>query len=818
MFGTAARATAAGRALLAPAFAAALALFAVRCGTDQPTAPAPAPPSAPAPPPAPPPTPAPAPVPGTLGAATHVVPVFPDGSGDSGRQGFLRIVNYSSGAGAVEIRAFDGDGLHYGPATLTVEAGQAVHLDAEDLARGNPARGLSGATGSGWGDGGLALSTGLDIMVLSYIRHRDGFLTSMHEVAPRAGNRYLVPTFQPGSEPDRRSRLRLINTGEDPAFVRIRGIDDRGNRSREATVSLPAGATREFTAAELESGTGLNGALGRGSGRWRLALESEVELVVVSLLENPAGYLANLSSAPHPTRSGAWTVPLFPAAADPRGRRGLVRVINHAPRGGDVQITAFDDGPRRHPPFRVRIEAGHAAHLGPVDLEAALSAGGGSGGRLVVSSELDIEVLSYLEHPDGFLAPIHDVAPLDGHRVATFPASGDPDRESRLRLINPGEAAARVTVGAIGDRGGPPVHTVEVTVPAGAAREFTAADLGLRATAASDPGDGPGFWRLVIDSGERVEAMSLLESATGRLANLSTEGRRDPVPVEDHFVETPRGNPAGVAVSVVDGVGFAAGEHGQRITDIFLDRTRYASLVQIGGWGEWALHGAAVEGSNRAGYVRHAVTRGGGIFWTATDDAPLYQPGRSGWFLKHGRPLGQNAREFANWMRNRDVLFVSSLENPTCDGPPERCVTVYCDDFELDANREWIPLCGVVDDYVAHTGVGLDRALFVGALSGNEAFGAIRADGVFALHTIYVESPDGSTSQATPVLAAYATNLSFANPSWGARRLKRELLALAREETITYHVGGIASGAPVTERRTVKTIRPRFAPLRAPGR
>ena len=735
---------------------------------------------------------------------THLAPLFPENSDGSGREGLVRIVNYSREPGAVRITAFDKGGREHGPAGLAIEAGQTIQLAPEGLARGNPAGGVSGTIGSGWGDGRLELSSDLDLMVLSYVRHRDGFLTAMHDVVPREGDSYHVRTFHPGSGPSQTSLLRLINTGQNQAAVRIRGIDDRGVSGGPVTVSVPAGATREFTAAVLESGTGVNGALGRGAGRWRLIVESDDDLVVQSLSESPAGRLVNLSAVPR-AKHGAWTVPLFPGASDPSGRRGLLRIINRSARGGSVRITAFDDRGRRYPPFTTRVAAGQTMHLDSGALEAELSPGAGSGNwRLVASGDPEIEVLSYIEHPDGLLTAMHDVAPLDGHRVSTFLPGG------RLRLVNAGETAALVTVAAVDDRGASSGGTFGLTVPAGAAREFTAAELGF--------GGDSGSRRLVIDSEETVEAMSLLESPAGHLANLSSEPWRDPVPVEDRYVETYRGNPAGVAVSVVDGEGFDPGEHGQRITDTFLDRTRYAALVQIGGRGEYALNGSLLGGGNMDGYVIHALTRGGGVFWSATTLEPLYLPGEtSTWFVKHGRPFKRAVREFAHWMQDRDALFIGGVENPTCFGPRGRCVPVYCDDFELYAELDggWIPLCGEFSDYVAHSGVGLDNVLFAGALDPRfgSASGAIRADGVFQPHTIYVESPDGSTSHATAVLAAYAVNLAFANPSWSAARLKRELMALAREETVDYDIGASTEqGTIVTERRTVRTIRPGFAP------
>ena len=441
-------------------------------------------------------------------------------------------------------------------------------------------------------------------------------------------------------------------------------------------------------------------------------------------------------------------------------------------------------------------------HLDSDELAAELSTGAGAGSRrLVASSDLDIEVLSYVEHPDGLLTATHDVAPLGGYRVATFAAGG------RLRLVNAGETAARVTVTAVDDRGSSSAGAFEATVPAAATREFVAADMGFGGTS--------GNWRLVIDSEAWVEAMSLLESPTGHLANLSTEPRRDPVPVEEFPVAATLGNPAGVPVSVIDGEGFDPGEHGQRITDTFFDHTRHAALAQVGEWGEFALNGSELV-ANAYGSVLHALTLGGGIFWTATDSSPGYNPNWTDpWFVKHDRPFMRNMREFANWRRDRDVLFISSLENTSVRETEDGYVPAYCDDFEVreDLDWLWVPLCGEFDDYVAHSGVGIDTVLFAGALDPRfgHASGAIRADGVFAPHAICVEARD--TSHATAVLAAYAVNLSFANPSWSAARLKRELMALAREETVDYDEGRSNEfGTVVLDRRAIRIIRPEFAP------
>ena len=75
--------------------------------------------------------------------------------------------------------------------------------------------------------------------------------------------------------------------------------DDRGSPSVGAvTFPVPAGRARAFTAAELEAGAaGFDGALGDGSGKWRLAVSSDEPILVMSLLESPTGHLTNLSTA-----------------------------------------------------------------------------------------------------------------------------------------------------------------------------------------------------------------------------------------------------------------------------------------------------------------------------------------------------------------------------------------------------------------------------------------------------------------------------------------------------------------------------------------
>ena len=57
--------------------------------------------------------------------------------------------------------------------------------------------------------------------------------------------------------------------------------------------------TRSLSAAQLESGgNDFAGGIGVGKGKWRLAVESDRPILVMSLLESPTGHVTNLSSVP----------------------------------------------------------------------------------------------------------------------------------------------------------------------------------------------------------------------------------------------------------------------------------------------------------------------------------------------------------------------------------------------------------------------------------------------------------------------------------------------------------------------------------------
>ena len=460
--------------------------------------------------------------------------LFPSAS-EPLREGFVRVINHSAEAGEVTIDPVDDSGRQFDTITLSIDASETVHFNSGDLETGNEGKGLSGSTGSGQGDWRLAFSSELDIEVLSYIRTEDGFLTAMHDVAPAEGKIHQVAIFNPGSNRNQVSRLRLINPTDATAEVTIGGTDDKGMPgSGEVSLSLDAGTAREISAEQLEEGgTGLAGMLGDGSGKWRLQVESEQAVVAMSFLESPTDHLTNLSTVPELAEDGVHGVPLFPAAGDDSGRQGFVRAINRSDTAGEIHIKAYDETERDYEAVTLTIGGNEVVHFNSDDLEQGSSSKGLSGGvgagegdwRLELTSDFDIEVLSYIRTGDGFLTSMHDVVPSAGtrHRVAVFNPGSNRNQESLLRLINPGDQSAEVKITGIDDKGATGTRAVSLSVPGGSSRTVGAWDLESGAEGLDGAlGDGAGKWQLMIESDSPVAAMSLLRSPTGHLTNLST--------------------------------------------------------------------------------------------------------------------------------------------------------------------------------------------------------------------------------------------------------------------------------------------------------
>ena len=238
-----------------------------------------------------------------LAQTEHTLPLVMAGSNQA-QEGLVRIINHSERAGTVDIVAIDDTGERFGPVTLSLDALEAVNLEAVDLEEGNMELNLSGGVGDGEGNWHLELDTTLDIEALAYIRSVGGFLNTVHDVVADDGSlRYYVPTFNPSV----RSLLRLVNQADTDTEVTITGRDDEGGPAPEGEVrlTLPPYGACTVTAPELEAGeissdcpSAFSGSFGNGTRKWRLLISADHPLQVLSLLKSSTGeQIANLSSS-----------------------------------------------------------------------------------------------------------------------------------------------------------------------------------------------------------------------------------------------------------------------------------------------------------------------------------------------------------------------------------------------------------------------------------------------------------------------------------------------------------------------------------------
>ena len=252
------------------------------------------------------------------------------------------------------------------------------------------------------------------------------------------------------------------------------------------------------------------------------------------VLNETAGRVANLRQS----AVRAHTLPLVMSNSGP-GQQGFVRIVNRSDRSGTVTIHAIDDSGRQAAPLSLALDERQAVHFNSRDLEEGnvskgLPRGIGRGEgdwRLELNTGLDVETLAYVRTGDGFVTPIHEVAVEEEegsmrYRVPFFNPAINSAQRSRLRLINPGsDGDVRISIRGQDDAGNPSYGAVTLTLPIREARSLTARQLEQ-----GDPdfdgrlGSGTGKWRLTVSADRPIEVMSLLESPTGHLTNLSRPG------------------------------------------------------------------------------------------------------------------------------------------------------------------------------------------------------------------------------------------------------------------------------------------------------
>ena len=129
----------------------------------------------------------------------------------------------------------------------------------------------------------------------------------MHDVlVKREGEDFqyvLADVFNPASNVERQSRLRLTNWGPNVRTLTIDATDDAGDYAGPVELTLPVGHSRMLTAVDLEQGAhGLEGKLGDGAGKWSVRVaprdfQGRLDGIVgQNLLYSASGHISNLSA------------------------------------------------------------------------------------------------------------------------------------------------------------------------------------------------------------------------------------------------------------------------------------------------------------------------------------------------------------------------------------------------------------------------------------------------------------------------------------------------------------------------------------------
>ena len=234
-----------------------------------------------------------------------------------------------------------------------------------------------------------------------------------------------------------------------------------------------------------------------------------------------------------------YAVPLLAppgASGDPQG---VLRIVNGDAESGTVTIYAIDDAGMRSGPAAFTLNASAAVEFTAAELRSGNAARGLAGGigaaagdaRLVIETDLDIVPLAFVRAADGTLSAMNETvrateaqAGQFRYDVPVFNPAADAVQASRLRLINPGDTAAAVTIAGLDDGGAAASGGyLTLTLPAGGARSLTATQIEAGGAGLTGRLGAPGLgrWRLTVTADHPLQVMNIVAAPAGYWSNLS---------------------------------------------------------------------------------------------------------------------------------------------------------------------------------------------------------------------------------------------------------------------------------------------------------
>ena len=351
-------------------------------------------------------------------SGNHHLVYFLNPASNKNQESLVRVVNLSGSKVNVSIDATDDKGIAAtGNLTLTLKPYEAKQLTATDLESGNPGKGLAGSLGVGTGKWQLDMFSPFDLAVTSIIRSKDGSLTNLSGVAPKdLTNVTKLYYVNPASETVKKNFIRLTNNSSQSGTITIAGIDDNGAAAPggDVLITLGANESMQVTVGDLENGNatkGLTGKLGDGVGLWHLNVSATVNISVMNLIRASGGFLTNVSQA-SPIVAQVNKVFFFNPGSN-QNQKSSLRLVNNSNQAGSLTISGTDDKGIAAPGGNVTlsIASNGGAIITSQDLENGNSALGLTGSlgngrgkwRLEITSDVNLEVQSLLDSPNGFI-------------------------------------------------------------------------------------------------------------------------------------------------------------------------------------------------------------------------------------------------------------------------------------------------------------------------------------------------------------------------------------------------------------------------------
>lgn len=344
---------------------------------------------------------------GLGGAPAIMVRTFvPAAMASRGYASYLRVINIGGTATAVSVARVD-------PDTGAVGAeGTLIASLAPGAAQTFSAAQVEAALGTALAADDrpriLVSGPGSLLEVQSFLLQPDGTFANVS--SGQAGTTVDVRSYVPAAAGGYASYVRVINGGDAATPVTVALIDAATGTvgpARLLAASLPGGAARTFSSAEIEA------ALGQpvpAHSRPRLRIQGgNNDLRVQSFLLQPGGAFNEVSEAASGTSVEVRTY--VPASEADSGYASFLRVINVGAQATPVSVALIDPQTGIAGPVRTLIAslpAGAARTLAAPEIEAVFDApvAAGSRPRLRVAAGTMLEVQSYLLQPGGVFAEV----------------------------------------------------------------------------------------------------------------------------------------------------------------------------------------------------------------------------------------------------------------------------------------------------------------------------------------------------------------------------------------------------------------------------